>query len=225
MNDAELPWWAADFLRPARSAAGGPARGSVSIAPGEATALVEGRGFRRSRVVLRTPVFGRRRWDAFFRAFAEQALYPAALLAGYLPRSAKADLARLGVRLVPSPSRLAVEPAGCAEDTLSAAVRLIAERFAEDPFHLLHFRGADRQTVLAGIARGWRAAEGAHGPSIRLDELQEILDLPPAAESLLPVVQRAEAFRDDPILRAGLARLYTKVAERAAAVTPRPKSS
>ena len=225
MNDGELPWWAADFLRAEGNAPGGRARGSVSIAPGEATALVEGRGFRRSRVVVRTPVLARRRWDAFFRAFAEQALYPAALLAGYLPRSAKADLARLGVRLVPSPSRLVVEPADGAPDTLSAAFRLIAGRFADDPFHLLHFRGEDRQTVLAGIARGWRAAGGACRPSIQLDELQEILDLPPAAGSLLPVVQRAEAFRDDPILRAGLARLYTKVAERAAAVTPRAKTA
>ena len=223
MNGEPLPWWAADFLRAFRNGADGTARGSVSIAPGAATAVVEGRGFRSSRVRLRTPVFSRRKWEAFFRLFEEQALYPAALFAGYLPRSAKLDLARLGVRLVPPPSRVSSEPAECPPDMLSSATRLIAEQFAADPFHLLLFRGADRQTVLAEIGRRWRASSCARRPAIPLDELAEILDRPDeaAASSLLPAVQRAEAFRDDPILRANLARLYAKVAERAAAVTLR----
>ena len=77
--------------------------------------------------------------------------------------------------------------------------------------------------MITGIARRWKAS-GARRPAIELDELREILDQPPDPESdsLLPAVQRAEAFRDDPILR-GMARLYTKVSERAAAVTPRSR--
>ncbi len=225
MKEDALPWWAADFLRAAgagpENGTRGLARGSVTIVPGEATALVEGRGFRPNRVRLRTSTFDCRKWDAFFDLFAGQALYPAALLAGYLPRSAKSDLARLGVRLVPSASRLSREPEACPRDAANTAIRLIAERFAEDPFHLLHFRGADRPTVFAEIARHWNAAGGESGPAIALDELEEILDRPPGAAdggSLLPQVQRAEAFRDDPILRANLARLYMKVAERTAAI-------
>ena len=224
MSDG-LPWWAADFLRARRNGAEGRSRGEVTVAPGEAKVLVEGRGFRPTSVVMETPVMDRRRWKAFFEVFAEQALYPAALFAGYLPRSAKSILARTGVRLVPPPSRMVLGPNGCPAETVGSALRLIAEHFANDPFRLLLFRGADRKSVVAGIARCWKAG-GAVRPAIRLDELEEILDAPPAtpAESLLPVVQRAEAFRDDPILRASLARLYTKVSERAAAVTPRSKA-
>ena len=78
--------------------------------------------------------------------------------------------------------------------------------------------------MTTGIARRWKAGS-VRRPAIELDELSEILDRSPdpEADSLLPVVQRAEAFRDDPILRGNLARLYTKVSERAAAVTPRSR--
>lgn len=225
MSDG-LPWWAADFLRARRDGAEGRPRGKVTVAPGEAKALVEGRGFRPTAVIMETPVLGGRRWNAFFEVFAGHALYPAALLAGYLPRAAKSVLARAGVRLVPPPSRLALGPGACPAETMDGALRLIAEYFAADPFRLLLFRGADRPSVVAGIVRGWKAGGGAR-PAIPLDELQDILDAAPdpRAESLLPVVQRAEAFRDDPILRASLARLYTKVSERAAAVTPRHRPS
>ena len=224
MSDG-LPWWAADFLRASRNGADGRPRGQVTVIPGRANALVEGRGFRPTAVVLETPVLDRRRWSAFFEVFAGQALYPAALFAGYLPRSAKSVLARVGVRLVPSPSRLTLGPTGCPSETVARALLLIAEHFAADPLRLLLFRGADRQSVITGIARSWRAG-GAGRPAIQLDELQEILDQSPdpASDSLLPLVQRAEAFRDDPILRANLARLYTKVSERAAAVSPRSRS-
>lgn len=229
MNEGGLPWWAEDLLRVAKSNANGNGRprGRVSIVPGEATVLVEGRGFRPSEVRLKTPVFDRRKWDSFYRVFAGKALYPAALFAGYLPRAAKGELARRGVRLVPSASRIASEPQGCAEDTLAGAIRLVAERFAADPFHLLHFRGANREAVLRGISESWRASGGGSGPALDLDELMEILDRPPdakAAGSFLPAIQQAEAFRDDPILRGSLSRLYVKVAERAAASAPRAQA-
>ena len=224
MSDG-LPWWAADFLRVSRNGVEGRARGQVSVVPGRAQVLVEGRGFRPTEVLLETPVLDRRRWDAFFDVFAGEALYPAALLAGYLPRSAKSVLARQGVRLVPPPSRLTLGPADRSSDSITRALLLIAEYFAADPFRLLLFRGADRQSVIRGIARRWRAG-GTRRPAIELEELQGILDQAPdpASDSLLRVVQKAEAFRDDPILRGNLARLYTKVSERAAAVSPRSKS-
>ena len=224
MSDG-LPWWAADFLRVSRNGVEGRPRGRVNVVPGRAQVLVEGRGFRPTEVLLETPVLGRRRWNAFFEVFAGEALYPAALFAGYLPRSAKSVLARQGVRLVPPPSRLMLGPMGCTSESIARALILIAEHFAADPFRLLLFRGADRQSVVTGIARRWRAG-GVRRPAIELDELQGILDRSPgpASDSLLPVVQKAEAFRDDPILRGNLARLYTKVSERAAAVSPRSKS-
>ena len=221
MNDG-LPWWAADFLRASRNGVEDRRRGQVTVVPGEAQALVEGRAFRPTAVAMAAAVMDERRWNAFFEVFAGPAIYPAALFAGYLPRSAKSALARAGVRLVPPPSRLVLGPDGCPPETVARGLQLIAEHFAADPFRLLLFRGADRQSVIAGIVRRWRAG-GAGRPAIQLDELQEILDQSPgpSSDSLLPVVQRAEAFRDDPILRGNLARLYTKVSERAAAMSPR----
>ena len=165
MSRPELPWWASDFLRAARRGAGLSARGSVSVAPGVATALVEGRGFRPSEVRLRAPVLEERRWESFYRVFTEQALYPAALFAGYLAKPVKADLARRGVRLVPSANRISFEPGDAAPETLAGACRLVAESFAADPFRLLRFRGADRETVLGEITRRWRA--GTAGGSRR----------------------------------------------------------
>lgn len=256
-----LPWWAADFARPPRGAAAradrpappeaadpGPPRGSVSVEPGAAIAEVAGRRFRTTTVRLTAPVLSRRGWEALFRLFSEQALYPAALLAGYLPRSARGDLSGRGVRLLPPANRVAFAPADLPAETRLEARQLIALHFAADPFHLLHFRGRDRASVLAGVCRGWRTrragpADG-NGAAIGLDELEAILgNGAPAGPSparasddreaagpspplrpLLLQVQQAEAFRADPVLRAKLSRLYTKVTERAAALAPRHRA-
>ena len=219
----ELPWWAADFLRAARSDPELRARGIVSVVPGKATVLVEGRGFRPSRVVVRAPLLSARRWEIFFEVCSREALPAAALFAGYLPRSLKLQLARNGVRLIPRPSRISREPPDGPAETAAAGGLLVARHFAANPFRLLHFRGRNRQDVLAALARPWKAASGRQ-PAIGLAELEAILDRPPqsgADRSLLPPVQRAETFRTDPVLRAGLTRLYTKVRERAAALGPR----
>lgn len=219
----ELPWWAVDFLRATKTAPDGRVRGSVSAVPGKATALVEGRGFRPRRVSLRAPLLGPRRWDAFFEVCSREALPAAALLAGTLPRSLKLELARSGVRLIPRPTRILLDPPDTPRETAAGACLLIARHFAEDPLRLLHFRGAGRRRVVAELTRPWKAGAGQCA-AIGLDELEAILERPPAsaaARSLLPAVQRAETFRSDPVLRANLARLYTKVGERAAAVGPR----
>lgn len=221
----ELPWWAADFLRATRVEARGPARGSVVVSSGRAAVRVEGRGFRASEVVVRAPLLSPRRWAAFFELGSGEALIASALFSGYLPLSLKMQLVRVGVRLAPRPSRIVKEPVGCPEETVASACRLIARRFADDPLELLHFRGAERKEVLRRLARSWSAASGpASGPAIGLEELGSILGSDPAEEearSLLPDVQRGDTFRPDPVLRANLARLYTKVRERAAAVGPR----
>lgn len=273
MKVHDLPWWAADFARPpgrppGRSDPGDPGepgdlpgsaaaeettaspRGSVSVRPGAALARVPGRRFRAVEVRLEAPVLRPRQWETLFRLFSEQALYPAALLAGYLPRSARGDLGSRGVRLIPPANRVTLTPGDLPEEILREARHSIAAHFATDPFHLLHFRGRDRAAVLAGVQRGWRAAAPpsatGNGAVLGLDELEAILEehrpasgarKPPEGEGagrepeappgdrgpLLRRVQQAEAFRGDPVLRANLSRLYTKVSERAAAVTPRSR--
>lgn len=266
MTAPDLPWWAADFARPPGhgavpddpeggaeegSAAAKPLpRGSVTVEPGAAVALLPGRRFRPLEARLTAPVLRPRQWEALFRLFAEQALYPAALLAGYLPRSARGELASRGVRLVPPANRVEMTPADLPEETVRQARQSIAAHFAADPFHLLHFRGRDRAAVLARVRRGWRATAPetvtGNGAVLGLDELEAILEEHGPAvggrkqvagdraedeteavrggrQPLLPRVQQAEAFRGDPVLRANLSRLYTKVSERAAAVTPRSR--
>lgn len=273
MTAPDLPWWAADFARPPGRGAvpddpeGGaeeePAtakplpRGSVTVEPGAALVRLPGRRFRSLEARLTAPVLRPRQWEALFGLFAEQALYPAALLAGYLPRSARGELGSRGVRLVPPANRVEVTPADLPEETVHQARQLIAAHFAADPFHLLHFRGRDRAAVLSRVRRGWRATApetvAGNGAVLGLDELEAILEehgpavggqkqaaggqkqaagdraedeteaVPAGRQPLLPRVQQAEAFRGDPVLRANLSRLYTKVSERAAAVTPRSR--
>lgn len=220
--DPRSAWWAADFLRIAPGAGEVLARGSVHVEPEAATALVEGRGFRPRPVRFLTPRLRRRHWVAFRRVFAATALYPAALHAGYLPQAARSELARAGVRLIPAPSRFRVDPADAPEDLRAAGCALVARWFAEDPLRLLRFRGGDPEALLVEIFEPWRAAERRNGPVLGLDELERLLRRPAEARiaggSLLPTVRAAEAFRGDPVLRGSLARLYTKVAERTAAL-------
>ena len=266
MTVPDRPWWAADFARPPGrgplpgdpggeaedEAAGTTAlpRGSVTVEPGAVIVRLPGRRFRSLEARLTAPVLRPRQWEALFELFAEQALYPAALLAGYLPRSTRGELGSRGVRLIPPANRMEMSPADLPEETVRQARQLIAAHFAADPFHLLHFRGRDRAAVLSGVRRGWRATApttvAGNGAVLGLDELEAILEehrptaggLKPAAgdsaetgseaapgdrRPLLPRVQQAEAFRGDPVLRANLSRLYTKVSERAAAVTPRSR--
>ncbi len=207
----DLPWWADDFLRAARTLPGGSSRGAVTIQPGLAEVHVEGRGFRRTRATVRAPALRDDQWDAFYRLLEEQALLPAALLAGYLPRDGRQLLAARGVRLAP-PAR-SVETRAADEEGAATAVRAVAASFADDPLALLHFRGRSPDRVRAHIETAWAAAgEG----SMSLAELEALLAPAPSGGGLLPAVQQADAFRDTRVARAGLARLFGKVSERVA---------
>ncbi len=219
--NGDLPWWAEDFLRATRTPKEGPSRGTVAIRPGIAEVTLEGRGFRQISAIVQAPVLRSGQWDAFFRLLREQALFPAALLAGYLPKDGRQVLATRGIRLVPPARSLRTEPGE--GGIVATAHRAVAAHFAEDPLQLLHFRGRSPGDVRARIEEGWAAAApGEH--SMSLGDLEALLDGVPEGEGLLSAVQQAEAFRDARLARVGLARLFGKVSERVAAMNRPPAS-
>ncbi len=214
MNDP-LRWWAEDFLRATRTPAEGPSSGTVAIQPGVAEVGVEGRGFRRTSVLLRAPILPEDRWEAFFRLLEEQALFSAALLAGYLPGAGRPLLASRNIRLIP---RAHTIETGTDDAEIGAtAHRALAAVFDEDPFRLLHFRGRRREQILARIEAAWASAVPGER-AMDLGELEALLEGRPEGEGLLAAVQAADAFRETRVARAGLARLFGKVSERVAAM-------
>ncbi len=215
--NGDLPWWAEDYLRAARIPPEGPSRGAVAVRPGIAEASIEGRGFQRASVTVEAPVLRDAQWDAFFRLLEEQALLPAALLAGYLPQAGRQLLASRRVRLAPPSRSLRTEPGR--GEIAATAHRAIAAHFAEDPLRLLHFRGRRPEEVLERIEAGWACDLPGE---MSLGDLGALLDHVPDRGGLLPAVQQADAFRDVRLARVGLARLFDKVSERVAAMNRPP---
>ena len=98
-------------------------------------------------------------WRAVERALGEQALYRAQLLAGELPAELEGLFAETGAPLFPKSVRELTMRCTCPDAAvpckhIAATFYLLAERFDDDPFELLLWRGRSRADLLADLATG-----------------------------------------------------------------------
>lgn len=129
---------------------------SLTVAPGEVTAAVQGSRRTPYAVRIGLPTFGELSWAKLEVALAEQALFSAALLAGELPPELEAVFAAAGAALFPASADELSMSCSCPDwevpcKHLSAAFYLLAERFDQDPFQILHWRGRDRPVLLGRL--------------------------------------------------------------------------
>ena len=110
----------------------------------------------RARIAL-TP-FADQAWEAVEDAFAHDSWYAASLLGGSVPDDLEEVFTSVGLSLFPTGTREMPMDCSCPDWSvpckhLAAVAYLVAERFDEDPFLILRWRGRDRTSLLAGVDR------------------------------------------------------------------------
>jgi uncharacterized Zn finger protein len=167
-GDIGSTWWSRRFIAVMESFALGTrlTRGrayarkgqiiSLDVEPGTVTAQVQGSRVTPYRVRVGLPLFTELTWAKAEVALAEQAVFAAQLLAGQMPAELEAVFAALGSPLFPDRLSDLNLNCSCPDQVvpckhLAAAFYLLAERFDDDPFLILRWRGRERERLLARL--------------------------------------------------------------------------
>ena len=170
-------WWSKRFLAVLESFALGSrlTRGrnyarkgqvlSLQIVPGVVTATVQGSRPKPYDVRIGLAALDESTWATVETALAEQALFSARLLAGEMPRQIEEIFAAAGTPLFPTGIGQLAMRCSCPDGQvpckhLAATFYLLAEAFDADPFQILHWRGRDKQALLARL-RARRSGDNA----------------------------------------------------------------
>ncbi|MCT9929323.1 SWIM zinc finger family protein [Planotetraspora sp. A-T 1434] len=130
----------------------------LDIAPGLVRSRVQGSRPEPYDVVIEIAAYGAADWERLTEALGAQALYRAKLLAGEMPREIEDVFSECGLPLFPSSNQQDDEQGlemecSCPDwgfpcKHLSAVLYLLAERFDDDPFLVLAWRGMAKETLL-----------------------------------------------------------------------------
>ncbi len=171
---------------------------SLEIDAGLVKADVQGSRVTPYRVQIGLKKFSELVWAKVEVALAEQALFCAQLLAGQFPRELEPVLAQIGAPLFPAQLADLDLRCTCPDQAvpckhIAAVFYLMAERFDEDPFLLLRWRGRSRTALLDRL----RALRG----DVEEDQEPEFtVDPPPTATPGRQVLSAALALAEpDPV--------------------------
>jgi uncharacterized Zn finger protein len=198
-------WWSRRFIEVLESFALGSrlTRGknyarrgqvlSLAVAPGVVTASVQGSRRTPYKVRIALPVFSELVWAKVEVTLAEQAIHSARLLAGEMPQDLEEVFRSAGAPLFPQRASDMSLSCSCPDwevpcKHLAATFYLLAERFDDDPFAILLWRGRTRTALLSRLRelRGSEASSGAveaSGPPsepLRLGAMMALADVVPA---------------------------------------------
>jgi uncharacterized Zn finger protein len=162
---------------------------SLDVEPGQVSASVQGSRVTPYKVRIGLPKFTELVWAKVEVVLAEQAIHSARLLAGEFPPELEPVFAGIGAPLFPVRLNDLDLQCSCPDQVvpckhLAAVFYLLAERFDDDPFLILRWRGRPREALLR-----------------RLRELRG--DERPAPASI--EIEQDEAGPVSPVLSAGLA--------------------
>ena len=175
---AEYTWWSKRFLsvlesfgsesrlHRGRSYARSGQVMHLVVAPGLVTARVQGSRPSPYEVRIAITALTPGEWAAVDVALAGQALYAAALLAGEMPPEIEEVFAGAGHPLFPSRSQEVETDCSCPDYAnpckhLAAVYYVLAERFDEDPFSILAWRGRTREALMESLRAQRTASEEA----------------------------------------------------------------
>jgi len=171
-------WWSRRFLEVLESFALGSrlTRGknyarrgqvvSLEVAPGVVTASVQGSRRTPYKVSIALPAFSELVWAKVEVTLAEQAIHSARLLAGEMPDDLEDVFLAAGAPLFPQRAKDLTLSCSCPDwevpcKHLAATFYLLAERFDDDPFAILLWRGRSREALLKRL-RELRGGDTAH---------------------------------------------------------------
>ena len=171
-------WWSRRFIEVLESFALGSrlTRGknyarrgqvlSLAVAPGVVTASVQGSRKKPYKVSVGLPAFSELVWAKVELTLAEQAIHSARLLAGEMPVDLEEVFLAAGAPLFPQRAGDLTLSCSCPDwevpcKHLAATFYLLAERFDDDPFAILLWRGRSREALLNRL-RELRGSDTAH---------------------------------------------------------------
>ena len=191
-------WWSKRFLEVLESFALGSrlTRGksyaragqvlTLDVEPGAVRATVQGSRVKPYKVRVGLDPFEDEIWAEVELRLAAQALFSAQLLAGELPAEIEGVFAAAGAPLFPVTVGDLAMSCSCPDSAvpckhIAATFYLLAERFDDDPFELLLWRGRSRADLLADLQAGV-VADGNHESTKDADQgrgtLRVLVDLP-----------------------------------------------
>lgn len=140
----------------------------LGVRPGVVTSTVQGSRPQPYQVSIGFAVLPEEAWQAVESALASQALYRAQLLAGELPGELEQLFTDAGAPLFPASQRELSMRCTCPDVAvpckhIAATFYLLAERFDDDPFELLLWRGRSRPDLLADLLADLQAGAVADG--------------------------------------------------------------
>ena len=183
-------WWSTRFIEVLESTGMGSrlTRGknyarrgqvlSLDLNPGQVSASVQGSRARPYRVRIGVTAYGKDQWSLIEERLAGDAWFVAQLLAGEMPPDIEKVFGDLGLALFPSRAGELSLDCSCPDwvvpcKHLAAVFYLLAERFDEDPFAILAWRGRDREELLSRLNATVEAAGEADAP-VPLTELLDV---------------------------------------------------
>jgi uncharacterized Zn finger protein len=169
-------WWSKRFvavleaitgasrLQRGRSYARSGQVSDLRVDAGVVAAKVQGSRVRPYEVTIAMTALTEREWAKVEDALAARALFAAALLAGEMPREIEEVFAGVGTPLFPTRSVELRTQCSCPDYAnpckhVAATYYILAERFDDDPFAILAWRGRDRE-ALVGALHARRSSPG-----------------------------------------------------------------
>jgi uncharacterized Zn finger protein len=136
---------------------------TLDLGPGEVRAQVQGSRPEPYRVSIAVPVLGDADWERAEDAIVGRAVFLARLLSGEMPDEVEEAFADCSLSLFPRSRGDLVGDCSCPDVAnpckhIAAVYYLLAERFDEDPFLILAWRGRSRDRLLADLRARRRAA-------------------------------------------------------------------
>jgi hypothetical protein len=141
----------------------------LQIAAGYVSAMVQGSRVAPYKVRIQVLPLTTRQWHSVEQALAARALFRARLLAGEMPAQIEEVFAACGTPLFPRSAHDLQMRCSCPDwgvpcKHLAAVCYVLAERFDDDPFQVLAWRGRGRDALLAALRRPGSAGPGLGGP-------------------------------------------------------------
>jgi uncharacterized Zn finger protein len=145
----------------------------LDISSGYVTARVQGSRAAPYKVRIQVLPLTTSQWQRVEETLAGQALFRAKLLAGEMPDEIEDVFADCGTPLFPRSDhdldmRCSCPDWGVPCKHLAAVCYVLAERFDDDPFSMLAWRGRDRETLLESLRRSRGGAPGQSRPVIEV---------------------------------------------------------
>ncbi|HEY2506200.1 MAG TPA: SWIM zinc finger family protein [Streptosporangiaceae bacterium] len=141
---------------------------NLDVSTGHVTAQVQGSRIKPYKVKLTVDPLTTAQWQRVEAALAARAVFRARLLAGEMPAEIEEVFTRCGTPLFPRTARDLEMSCSCPDwevpcKHLAAVCYVLAEKFDDDPFTMLAWRGKGRDELL----RALRLLSGASAPGRR----------------------------------------------------------